>query len=51
MSSFDFTALIKFLTALFNAFMQLAEKLGFEMPDLTGGDDAEEGENTEEIVE
>lgn len=29
MSSFDFTALIKFLGALFDAFKKLAEKLGF----------------------
>ena len=29
MSSFDFTSLILFLQALFDAFMKLAEKLGF----------------------
>lgn len=29
MSSFDFTALLKFLGALFDAFMKLFEKLGF----------------------
>ena len=35
MSSFDFTALIIFLQALFDAFVKLAEKLGFKF----GGDD------------
>ncbi len=30
MSSFDFTALLKFLTALFEAFMSLFAKLGFD---------------------
>ena len=30
MSSFDFTALILFLQALFDAFVKLAEKLGFK---------------------
>ena len=34
MSSFDFTALIIFLQALFDAFVKLAEKLGFKF----GGD-------------
>ena len=29
MSSFDFTALLKFLGSLFDAFMKLFEKLGF----------------------
>lgn len=29
MSGFDFTALLKFLGALFDAFMGLFEKLGF----------------------
>lgn len=29
MSGFDFTALLKFLGALFDAFMALFEKLGF----------------------
>ena len=36
MSSFDFTALILFLQAIFDAFVKLAEKLGFKF----GGDDA-----------
>ena len=36
MSSFDFTALVLFLQALFDAFVKLAEKLGFKF----GGDDA-----------
>ena len=36
MSSFDFTALILFLQALFDAFVKLAEKLGFKF----GGDEA-----------
>lgn len=30
MSSFDFTSLILFLQALFDAFVKLAEKLGFK---------------------
>ena len=30
MSSFDFTALLKFLGSLFDTFMKLFEKLGFE---------------------
>lgn len=30
MSSFDFTALLKFLGALFDAFMKLFAKLGFD---------------------
>lgn len=37
MSSFDFTALLKFLGALFDAFMKLAEKLGFSF----GGEETE----------
>jgi len=36
MSSFDFTALVLFLQALFDAFVKLAEKLGFKF----GDDDA-----------
>ena len=36
MSSFDFTALILFLQALFDAFVKLVEKLGFKF----GGDTA-----------
>ena len=31
MSSFDFTALIKFLISLFDAFAALAEKLGISI--------------------
>ncbi len=31
MSGFDFTALLKFLGALFDAFMKLFEKLGFSI--------------------
>ncbi len=38
MSSFDFTALLKFLGALFDAFVKLFEKLGFSI----GGDDTSE---------
>ena len=34
--SFDFTALVLFLQSLFDAFVKLAEKLGFKI----GGDDA-----------
>lgn len=45
MSSFDFTALLKFLGALFDAFMKLFEKLGFEF-DL-GGDEGEATDPTE----
>ena len=37
MSSFDFTALIIFLQAIFDAFVKLANKLGFNL----GGDDAD----------
>ena len=36
MSSFDFTALVLFLQSQFDAFVKLAEKLGFKI----GGDDA-----------
>ena len=43
MSSFDFTALLKFLGALFDAFMKLFEKLGFEFDLGTEG----EGEGAE----
>ncbi len=39
MSSFDFTALVLFLQSLFDAFMKLAEKLGFKF----GGDDKTTG--------
>ena len=31
MSGFDFTALLKFLGSLFDAFMKLFEKLGFSI--------------------
>ena len=31
MSSFDFTAILKFMSALFEAFMNLFAKLGFDM--------------------
>ena len=43
MSSFDFTALVIFLQALFDAFMKLAEKLGFKFgnDDKTSDTDAE----------
>ena len=44
MSSFDFTALLKFLGALVDAFMNLFNKLGFEL-DLGG--DATEDENAD----
>ncbi len=37
MSSFDFTALILFLQALFDAFVKLADKLGFKF----GGNEEE----------
>lgn len=47
MSGFDFTALIKFLGALFDAIVALFEKLGFSF-DL-GGEDAPE--EPEEIIE
>ena len=40
MSSFDFTALILFLQALFDAFVKLAEKLGFKF----GGDEEDTSE-------
>lgn len=46
MSSFDFTALLKFLGALFDAFMKLFEKLGFSFD--IGGTEGEDAENTEE---
>lgn len=45
MSTFDFTALLAFLQSLFDAFMKLFEKLGFNF----GGEDAPaEEEPTEE---
>jgi len=47
MSSFDFTALIKFLGALFDALVALAEKLGFSF----GGGDAEEEAPDAEVAE
>ncbi len=46
MSSFDFTALLKFLGALFDTFMKLFEKLGFSF-DLGTGDDADAGTDVE----
>lgn len=47
MSSFDFTALLKFLGALFDAFMKLFEKLGFSF-DMGEGEGTEgEGESAE----
>ncbi len=36
MSGFDFTALLKFLGALFDAFMKLFEKLGFSFGEEEG---------------
>lgn len=42
MSNFDFTALIQFLQALFDAFAALMEKFGFSF----GGEDAGEEEST-----
>lgn len=46
MSSFDFTALLKFLGSLFDAFMALFEKLGFSF-DFGGETEGEtEGEDT-----
>lgn len=47
MSSFDFTALLKFLGALFDAFMKLFEKLGFSFGETEG----DEGETTEATTE
>lgn len=44
MSSFDFTALILFLQSLFDAFVKLAEKLGFKF----GGDEDTEAETNAE---
>lgn len=38
MSSFDFTALLKFLGALFDAFVKLFEKLGFDFGNSEDGD-------------
>lgn len=38
MGSFDFTSLVEFLTALFNAFKNLAASLGIDF----GGEDAAE---------
>ena len=43
MSSFDFTALITFLQALFDAFAALLGKLGFSF----GGDEAAEEEEAD----
>ncbi len=44
MSSFDFTALLKFLGALFDAFMNLFAKLGFDFGATEDEDaDADEG--------
>lgn len=42
MSSFDFTALLKFLGSLFDAFMQLFAKLGFEFDLGTGEEESSE---------
>ena len=44
MSSFDFTALLKFLGALFDAFMKLFEKLGFEFDMGTGEEETPEAD-------
>lgn len=41
MSKFDFTALIKFLGALFDAIVALASKLGFSL-NIGGGEEASE---------
>ncbi len=41
MSTFDFTALIKFLTSLFEAFMNLFAKLGFDPTEEDAEGDAE----------
>lgn len=43
MSGFDFTALLKFLGALFDAFMKLFEKLGFSI----GGEETPEDPSAE----
>lgn len=47
MSSFDFTALIKFLGSLFDALVALFEKLGFSF----GGDDTTEDAADAEVAE
>lgn len=44
MSSFDFTALLKFLGALFDAFMKLFAKLGFDL----GGEEVTEAPSAEQ---
>lgn len=41
MSSFDFTALVLFLQSLFDAFVKLAEKLGFSFGKKDTATDAE----------
>lgn len=41
MSSFDFTALLKFLGSLFDAFVNLFAKLGFDLNAGTEDDSAE----------
>lgn len=48
MSSFDFTALLKFLGALFDAFMKLFEKLGFDFGN-SEEDSSAEGEDSSEV--
>lgn len=45
MSGFDFTALLKFLGSLFDAFMNLFEKLGFSL-DLGGETEEDKEEDT-----
>lgn len=49
MSSFDFTALLKFLGALFDAFVKLFEKLGLELPGAADEGDGE-GDSAEATV-
>ena len=46
MSSFDFTALLKFLGSLFDAFVNLFAKLGFDLG-LGGDENADAGEGAE----
>ncbi len=45
MSSFDFTALLKFLGSLFDAFVNLFAKLGFDLG--AGNDDTNEDAEAE----
>lgn len=49
MSSFDFTALLKFLGSLFDAFMKLFEKLGFNFGNSEDEGSSGEGENASDV--